>query len=112
MDLNDVTVSNLLTLTSPSEKADNSEHIFVFSRSCGRGCLRQSNTPRNCSDAAPQDQTPLQRKSRRRCARASGKCLQAGGGSPVAQDFSGHDQEGWNEEALRLRLFNRTKFSF
>ena len=45
-----------------------------------------------------------------RCARASGKCLQAGGGSPVAQDFSGHDQEGWNEEALRLRLFNRTKF--
>src|SRR5256885_6292698 len=45
-----------------------------------------------------------------RCARALEKCLQAGGGSPVAQDFSGHDQEGWNEEALRLRLFNRTKF--
>jgi len=29
MDLIDVTVSNLLRLTSPSKKADKSKHIFV-----------------------------------------------------------------------------------
>jgi len=64
MDLNDVTVSNLLRLTSPSEKADNSEHIFVSFVVSQGGVFGTRNTTRDCSDAVPQIQTPLQRKSR------------------------------------------------
>src|SRR5256885_1763437 len=112
MDLNDVTVSNLLTLTSPSGKADNSKHIFV-SAVVWQG-VSSAHATRLGTVAMQLRKIKLLCNASRdaRCARASGKCLQAGGGSPVAQDFSGHDQEGWNEEALRLRLFNRTKFRF
>src|SRR5205807_6033594 len=110
MDLMDVTVSNLLTLTSPSEKADNSKHIFVSSRSVAGGVFGRATRLGTVAMQLRKIELLCNASRDARCARALEKCLQAGGGSPVAQDFSGHNQEGWNEEALRLRLFNRTEF--
>ena len=94
MDLNDVTVSNLLTLTSPSEKADKLKHIFVsFVVSQG---VSSAHATRLGTVAMQLRKIKLLCNTSRdaRCARASEKCLQTGGGSQVAQDIGGHVQEG------------------